>query len=234
MKIALTQVQPRKGNIAYNIEQHKYWIEQAASKGTDIIAFSELSLTGYEPALATSLAINLDDERLNIFQQLSDQHNISIGLGAPLRSVKGIHISMLFFQPGRSRQHYNKQQLHFDEEPYFVLGNKQLILEINGWKIAPAICYESLQIDHLETAHQLGPDVYLASVAKSRRGVEKAYEHFPQVARQFQLPILMVNCVGYCDNFRSAGQSAVWDQEGKLIAALGGEEEGLLFFEVLR
>ena len=41
----------------------------------------------------------------------------------------------------------------------------------------------------------------------------------------------MVNCVGYCDNFLSNGQSSVWNHKGKLLKHLGKEKQALLMYD---
>lgn len=115
--------------------------------------------------------------------------------------------------------------------PYFEGGDKQLILSLADNKIAPAICYESLQENHVENAHKLGANIYLASVAKPEAGVAKAVKHYQEIAKKYAIPVLMSNCVGYTDNFLSVGQSAVWTKQGKLIAQLADESEGILIFD---
>jgi predicted amidohydrolase len=138
---------------------------------------------------------------------------------------------MIIFEPNKPRQTYSKQQLHSDEFPYFENGVKQVIIKTNDKNIAPAICYESLKPTHIENAFKLGADVYLASVAKPANGVEKAFDHYPKVAKQYGMPVLMTNCVGFCDNFLSVGKSAVWTKEGKLVGQLDDKMEGILFFD---
>lgn len=112
---------------------------------------------------------------------------------------------MVIFQPNMTRQTYSKQNLHSDEKPYYIGGSEQIILTIKEKKIALAICYESLQTEHSKNANELGADLYLASVAKSQNGIEKAKAHFPKIANEFSMPVLMSNCIGYCDNFESVG-----------------------------
>lgn len=230
MRIALAQIQPHQGDISANIQKHLQFIEQAIAARAQAIFFPELSLSAYEPNLAQELAINLTDERLQVFQNSSDQTNISISVGAPIQATKGVQIGMLIFQPQRPPQLYAKQLLHEDEFPFFVSGDQQIMLEIEGNTIAPAICYESLQVEHATQAHQLGATIYLASVAKSQKGIDKAAQHYPAIAQQYQMPVLMVNSVGFCDNFMSAGQSAIWDKTGKLLAQLDDQTENLLIF----
>lgn len=231
MKICIAQTAPLKGTISANIEAHKRFIDLALTYSSDAIFFPELSLTGYEPELAKELATNQNDLRLDIFQQLCDKNEIIIGLGLPTISETKIRISMVIFEPNKPRKTYSKQQLHSDEFPYFENGVEQVIIKTKDVNIAPAICYESLQTSHAETAIKLGAAVYLASVAKPSKGIKKAFEHYPEIAKQYAIPILMANCVGFCDNFLSVGQSAVWTKEGRIVGQLDNQEEGILIFD---
>lgn len=136
MKISVAQTRPVKGNNAANIETHKKLIDLAVLHNADAIFFPELSLTGYEPELAKELATNQDDKIFDDFQEISNDNNITIGLGMPTKANSGIQISISIFQPNTPRQTYSKQQLHADESPYFVSGDKQIILTIKNTKIA--------------------------------------------------------------------------------------------------
>jgi predicted amidohydrolase len=77
----------------------------------------------------------------------------------------------------------------------------------------------------------LGANLYLASVAKPAMGVEKAYHHYPSIAKQFKIPVLMANSVGFCDNFLSVGKSSIWTKEGELVGQLDDNVEGILLFD---
>lgn len=149
MKICIAQTEPIKGNVSANIEAHKRFIELALTLHAKAIFFPELSLTGYEPELAKKLATNQNDIRLDIFQQISDHNCIIIGLGLPTVTESQIRISMIIFEPNKPRQTYSKQLLHSDEFPYFENGIGQIIIKTDDKKIAPAICYESLQPTHI-------------------------------------------------------------------------------------
>ncbi|MFC5046203.1 carbon-nitrogen hydrolase family protein [Aquimarina hainanensis] len=231
MRICIAQTKAKKGDIAYNIENHKKWIRIAISEKADCIFFPELSLTGYEPDLAQELAGDQNDSRLTVFQELSDMNAIVIGVGFPIRSETGIYIGMICIQPHTPKQTYKKQLLHSDELPFFIPGEKQLILTIKGVRVAPAICFESLQTSHAINVTSLHADIYMASVAKSQSGLEKAYIHYPTIATQYSMPVLMVNAIGRCDTFDSVGQSAVWDTYGNRKEELSSDTEGLLIFD---
>lgn len=149
----------------------------------------------------------------------------------PIQSTQGIYISMIIFQPQQTRQVYSKQHLHDDELPYFISGNKPLILSLNGHKIAPAICYESLLPEHAEQAKQAGVTIYLASVAKSLKGIKKATQYFPTMAKKHQFLVLMANCLGPSDNFIGAGCSSIWSPAGELIGQLDNCTEDVLVID---
>lgn len=231
MKICIAQSKSEKGNIQGNIENHLEFVERAIKLKADLIVFPELSISNYEPDLAKELATDLESNIFSPFQEISNKREITIGIGMPTKTTDGINISMLIFQPNKERTVYSKQMLHSDELPYFVCGKNQTFFTINGVKIAIGICYETLQREHFLKAKNQGADIYIASVAKPKGGIEKAYKHFPQIANEFNTPILMSNCVGQCDNFMSVGQSAVWNNKGELIEQLDADNQGLLIYD---
>jgi predicted amidohydrolase len=231
VRIAVVQTQPSACAIGANINAHETWIKKVAGRGADMVFFPELSLLGYEPKHAARFALRADDARLDVFQMLSQALRITIGVGAPTPGDQGVRISMLVFQPNAARIVYSKQHLHSDELPYFVAGSGQITLPRDGQVVAPAICYESLLDAHGEAAAALGATVYVASVAKSAKGVAKADSHYPSIARRHSLRVLMANCVGPCDDFEAVGGSAVWSARGELVARLPATGEGALLLD---
>jgi predicted amidohydrolase len=231
MLLAAAQLRSDAGNVESNIAKHLALIEVAVDRGADLVFFPELSLTGYEPKLAMALAADLNDRRFDVFQACADAGDVAIGVGFPGRSAEGIRITMAVFQPKTARLAYAKQQLHADEMPFFVQGSGQLILNAGSHVFAPAICYESLQDSHASVAAALGANVYLASVAKPKRNVLRANEHYAAVAKRHSMAVLMANSVGPSDDFVSAGQSAVWNASGELLASMDDTSEGLVTFD---
>lgn len=231
MKICAVQLRPIAGDVATNLLKHIQCVEIAAAHGADLIYFPELSLTAYEPSLAKTLAVTSVDTRLAVFQQLSDAHNLTIGVGLPLIRDDDVQIGMVWFAPKVSSRVYAKQQLHSSELAYFVSGIHQLVITISGHNIAPAICYESLQSSHADGAAKLGADIYLASVAKS--ALDKAMPHYPLIARQHHMFVMMANSVGVCDNWQSVGQSAAWGPGGALLAQMDSESEGWVMLDTI-
>jgi len=230
MKIAIAQIQSLAGKIEHNLQRHLECVKTAAAKNCDLIVFPELSLTGYEPLLAADLAFNLPDPRLDIFQQQSDEQRITIVIGIPTRTDRGVLITMMIFRPNQDFTSYSKRYLHEDELPYFISGTSNITIPLEGATIVPAICYESLLSQHATEANTLGATIYMASVAKPMHGIEKAQKHYPKIAQKHQMVVLMVNNVGPSDNFIGAGTSAVWDTNGEIMGSLNETEEKLLIW----
>ncbi|MEM9837487.1 MAG: carbon-nitrogen hydrolase family protein [Bacteroidota bacterium] len=232
MRICLAQSEAIKGDIRANIQNHLGLIKRAAERRANVVVFPELSITGYEPTLANALATYPEDPILRPFQAISDQHQITIGAGMPTKADTGLHISMLIFQPHQAKPLvYTKRLLHADERPYFKSGNNQPSLVIGSCTIAFGICYESLQPAHFVQAKKKGADLFLASVAKSVSGTDRAYAYFPSLAQEYETPILMVNAVGHCDDFLSNGLSVVWDASGQRMGQLNSQQQGLILYD---
>lgn len=231
MKLAAAQIQSIAGDISQNMEKHLAFSTWAAQKGADLIVFPELSLTGYEPALAQNLTLHTDDVRMDPLQDCCNTNHLTICVGFPSKTAGKPKITMAVFQPGKPRAMYSKKYLHEDEVPYFEPGGDQLIIKQNGLCIAPAICYESRLPEHGKAASALGADIYLASVAKPERGLEKAFAHYPKLCQDHQMCVLMSNAFGPSDGFISAGMSGAWDERGNLAGQLDAKNEGLLLFD---
>jgi predicted amidohydrolase len=231
MRIAIAQIEVTKGNIEKNIEKHLKWIKEATLNKADIVVFPELSLTGYEPDLADSLATTQDDTRLDEMQRLSDKNGITIGVGLPTRNGSDIFVSMIIFQPYKERINYSKQYLYPPEEEFFKAGKNPLVLNFETEVISPAICYETSVKAHCEFAKQSNATIYIASVLSSINGIDTQLKKLSDIARNNNLMTFMANYVGKSGGYDCAGKSSVWNENGELLGQLGAKEEGLLIYD---
>lgn len=234
MKIVAAQIACPLGSFARSVERHLTVIERAAGLGADALFFPELSLTGYAPSQAAQQAMDLDDMRLEVFQHASDRHGMLIALGVPTRYGPGVQISLVAFQPDQPIRSYAKQWLHADEQPFFLRGDRSMLLEVGGYRLAPAICFESMQPEHAQAMADLGAQVYLASVAKSAEGVQASLRHYPQIAHRHGMPVVMANAVGPVEGFVCAGGSAVWSSDGRMLCQAGADDEALVVYDWAR
>ncbi|MEJ8802072.1 carbon-nitrogen hydrolase family protein [Pontibacter sp. H249] len=231
MRIAIVQLEPIKGNIERNTMIHIGWINQAINLHTDMIVFPELSLSRYEPELAISLATNQKDKRLDCFQKLSDENNITIGIGLPMREEEELYISMIIFQPEKRRITYSKQYLYPTEVSTFKPGSNPLVLKFETDIVAPAICYELSNKEHYEFAAQNNATVYLASVLNSVNGIDSDLKKLSDIARSYKMVTFMANFIGESGGYKCAGKSSIWNENGEIIKQLGDKEEGLMIYD---
>ncbi len=231
MQICIAQTKPVRGDIQSNIDRHKILIDLAVSNGADTIIFPELSLTGYEPELAKELATIQDDSRFDDFQKISNTGQITIGVGVPTQSKTGVCISMILFQPHKARQMYSKQHLHSDEEEFFVSGQNSTGLIGDKASVALAICYEISVPEHSEKAFKSGAEIYLASVAKSGAGIDKALQRLAEIAGKYSMTVLMSNCLGESGDGLCAGKTSIWNNKGALVGQLNDTNEGILILD---
>lgn len=233
MRICISQIQSHPASIEKNISKHIEFIKIAITHRADLVFFPELSLSGYLTSRAKEIAIIPEDHRLSVFQEISDQHQINISVGIPTHVQGQVFISNIIFQSLQDRLCYSKQFLHDDELAYFSSGQLSQYLKIANKVIAPAICFESMLLQHAEAAYTNGANIYMASVAKSENGIQKAHTHYSFIAKKFEFIVLMANAVGPSEGFISAGCSAVWNESGILVDQLGPAEEGLLIYDTI-
>lgn len=231
MRIALAQIKPIKGNIEKNLETHLRWIKEAIQNNADMVVFPELSVTGYEPDLAKSLATHQGDTRLDEIQSLSDINGITIGVGLPTKDENDTFVSMVIFQPHKERITYSKQYLYPPEEPIFKAGKNPLVLNFESEVVSPAICYEISNKAHCEFAKRNNATIYIASVLSSINGIDAELKKLSDIAKNNNLVTFMANYVGKSGGYECAGKSSVWNEKGELIGQLGGTEEGLIVFD---
>ena len=231
MRIAIAQIEAIKGNIEKNMESHIKWIKESIQNNADIVFFPELSLTGYEPDLAVSLATNQNDTRLDVMQNLSDKNEITIGIGLPTKDESDTFISMIIFQPHKKRITYSKQYLYPPEEPIFKAGKNPLVLNFETEVVSPAICYETSNKAHCEFAKQNNATIYIASVLSSINGIDAELRKLSDIAKNNNLVTFMANYVGKSGGYECAGKSSVWNEQGELIGQLGDNEEGIIIFD---
>jgi len=230
------QINPNHKELEDRIVLHQMLLGLALRQECNLILFPELSITGYKPEQAKFLAFaGPNDARVDVFADWCKKYGVHVVVGAPMISAdgRGVHISAFIFHPDGSRLSYKKRFLHEDEVPFFLPGDTQAYLTMeNGDKAGLAICYESLLPEHPAEVRSNGANVYLTSVAKHEDGIKRAIEYFPEIAKLHNMPIVMANLVGPCEDFVNAGRSSVWSSRGDLLASMDSINEGVIVFDL--
>ncbi len=219
--IAAAQIGSVRGDIEANVQRHSQCVLEAAEDDVDVIIFPELSLTGYEPELARDLILHVDDSRLAPLRRMALQHAITIVAGAPVASGGDRpYIGALVFSP-EGPLTYFKQHLHPGEDEYFSSGEDGCDREVKEERLALAICADIAQASHAEAAARRGASIYAAGVLITPEGYETDAALLAGYARKYSLLAVMANHCKPTGGYDVAGKSAVWDEEGRLLAQAG-------------
>jgi predicted amidohydrolase len=226
--VALAQISARKGNYGANIQNHLRMIDLARSHRADFIAFPELSLTGYEPTLASELAFELTDHRLDPLRETCRRNRITVIAGAPIRHEDGCVLGEFVLLPDGTCTVYSKRFLHAGEERYFLPHNWNPLLIHNEDVISLAICADFGNRQHAITAHENHSTLYIASVLITPDGYSNDTATLRQYAIEYKMTVMMANYCGFTGGYEAAGGSAVIDSRGITIATLDRDSEGIL------
>jgi len=231
LRITLSQLNYVVGDIAGNAVKMIAAAKEAAGQGSELIVFSELSLTGYPPEdllLRPSLQLRVEAELEKIAEA---SHQIAIALGFPWREQGELFNCAAVYAGGKSLGRYAKQCLPnyqvFDEKRYFSAGEAACIVELNGRKLGLTVCEDIWHQGPAEQAVAAGAEMILnlnASpyhMGKQQQRVELIQQH----VKALKVPLLYVNQVGGQDELVFDGRSFAVAADGQLVAQLSAYQE---------
>lgn len=232
MILAAAQTKPTRGNIEANLLDHYRLTELAVQNKAQLIVFPELSISGYEREDAQKLAFTKDDSRLDHLRKLAVENNIIIVAGAPIQNKNQLYIGEFIISPDNSVSIYTKQFLHEGEDDFFQPSfDYNPMITIDNKKISFAICADIDNPLHPENACKRETDIYIASIFFTPNGIPNAYRDLKSYAKKHKMNVLMSNFSGDSWGYRSAGQSAFWNNKGQLIGQMNDSDSGLLLVE---
>ena len=110
------------------------------------MVFPELSLTGYglEGLADPERWVSAADPRLDGLREICRRTGITAVVGAPFREADGTpRLASLALHPTGELEAGFKVWLHGAEQQSFRPGDRTVILDLDGWKIALAICLDA-------------------------------------------------------------------------------------------
>nr|WP_295714280.1 carbon-nitrogen hydrolase family protein [uncultured Halomonas sp.] len=231
--IALAQLPVTKAAVDDNLQTHLAYIERAAELGANVVAFPELSLTGYELALLSQLAMPRDDATFTMLTGAAVASNTVVVAGCPLHNPNGKpYIAAVICFPSGEHTFYLKQHLHEGEDTYCTPGHESGLVNVNGTHIALAVCADFIHPSHSAIAAAQQADVYLASALISSGGYTKDAELLAAIAKRHQLPVLLVNHVSTTGGWQTCGNSGGWNAAGELTVTANGTQPSLVLCRV--
>lgn len=230
LTLAAAQTISIAGDVPTNLQRHLAFMQAAAEQGVQLLVFPELSLTGYEPALAAQLAIAPEDALLAPLREMAQELRMTAVVGMPIRLAPeaGVFVAALVLGADGSLAVYTKQHLHPGEEVAFVAGQGGAALEWADDRIALAVCADFSHASHPRLAAEAGATVYAAGVLISEGGYATDSTLLQGYAAEHRMLVLMANHGGPSGGYTCAGRSAIWTAGGCLLAGASGFGEALV------
>lgn len=227
--IAAAQSSSVAGDVSENVRRHVAFVRAARDLQANVVVFPELSLTGYEPTIASRAAIDRGDTVIQPLRDLSSSLGITILAGCPIRSPEQKpYLGAFIFRAGRPVVEYRKRFLHGDEVDFFTAGNDTVVCESHGQQIGVAICADISNPCHSADASDQAATVYAAGVAMTPDGVAAAEARMSRYAGQHGLIAVMANYASSTGGYEIAGRSAIWKQTGEVVAQANADGESLV------
>ncbi len=224
LKIRLSQINIFVGELEYNFNKIKKCILKAKQDNVDIIAFPELSITGYPPEDLLFKKQFIKDN-IKILNRLKNLCNNIICIIGFVDSVNGIlYNSAAVIHNKTIADIYHKINLPnysvFDEQRYFKAGETVPVYDIGRARFGISIC-EDIWVDSPPTKYQAEAGIdFLININASPYYMNKPAERIKllrNMAKNFNIDIVYLNMVGGQDEIIFDGNSMVVNNKGKLV-----------------
>ncbi|MDP9959679.1 nitrilase family protein [Chryseobacterium lathyri] len=165
LKISTAQFENKSGDKAYNLSVIEKLSAEAATQGSQVIAFHECSITGYTFARNLSKEQLLDiaellpeGKSIQRLQQIANQYNITI-LAGLFEKDENDHIFKAYVCVDKTGLKARYRKLHPFINPHLTPGNEYCVFNIHGWKCGILICYDNNIIENVRATRLLGADI---------------------------------------------------------------------------
>jgi predicted amidohydrolase len=225
LTVSAIQYQALDGGIMPNVEEHVRLIEDAESHGARLVIFPELSLTGYNLALlsADDAWLRLDDPRLGDLHEICRRTGITAVAGAAYREPDGTpRLACVAIHPGGSTDFGFKTHLRGPEKDLFTAGDGALLLELDGWQVALAVCADASVPAHSTEAALAGADIYAVSAVYTVEEERRLALHLGARAMDNRMFGVLANLGGATPLGPSCGLSGFWGPDGHRMGHAAG------------
>ena len=255
--IALAQVDPIVGDIEYNYNKAKLYIEWANELKLGAIVFPELFLMGYPVFDIIDRFPSIVEKNIEYLEKLAKiTTNTKVLIG--FCEFNRFYIGKRYFNSVAILQNKKIERIirktllpvysEFNDARYFQSAEfnpKDRIIEIGSNKAAVVICEESWAdkdffdtpvygfdpIDEIVMTQK--PDYIInCSSSPTRAKKEQLLNNMLSfVSKKHSTPIIYVNQVGAVDNITFSGSSRCYDEKGQITARAKSFEEQFFLFQ---
>jgi NAD+ synthase (glutamine-hydrolysing) len=245
--LGLAQINTRLGDVPSNLQKHLDLIETARKDGVDLLAFPELSLTGYmlqDQVPSVACSPTPDDETFGPLLKASRDIDLLVGF-IDVDPRSRYYIAAAYLSGGNAVHIHRKVYLPtyglFDEGRFLAAGDSIRAFDTRFGRMGVLICEEFW---HASSPYLLwldGADVMLFMSASPVRGLsgDHKLESVAWVERVTQAYASMFTVfvghsvrVGFEDGLVFGGRATAHAPNGDLIAAGPDFEEDLTRVEI--
>ena len=238
-KLALAQLNPVVGDLDGNVKKARAARTEAATKGADLIAFTELYLTGYpiedlvlKPALQAAAR-----EACEAFARDTSDSGPAVLVGLPWANGPFVYNAVAYLDHGcveTVRLKYNLPNYGvFDEKRVFAPGPLPEPILVHGVSIGVPVCEDIWSEEACQALAKAGAGLLIVPNG-SPYWMDKQDQRY-SIARgrvaETGLPLAYVNQVGGQDELVFDGASFVLNSDGSLAVQMPVWEEAVTVTE---
>ena len=244
---AMAQTNCVTGDIEYNIAKIESTCTEAAAKGIKLVLFAEVALTGSlnrppEGKTARDWATRLPGKETDRLERICSERGVSIVVGTvELGEDDKLYKSALVVTPDGYQGKYRKCQPAPAERERVEPGSDTPLFEIEGWKMAVAVCWDLYFPELAQLFAMKGADLYVLPSGDNAYPLRDE-QHAREKSAFNLMGFRKVGPARACDNSmyvfipvdaNSAGGSVAFDPAGEQIA-FGRSGEELIEVELRR
>ena len=231
-KITLAQLNPTVGDLNENADKaYNAWLS-AKGNGSDLVAFPEMFITGYnaQDLISKPAFLNAAIEKLKTLADLCSD-GPTLAIGGPWSENKSVFNAYLILQSGKIRsvveKHHLPNEAIFDEVRIFDSGEISGPYSVGNTRIGSPICEDAWYDDVVETHSETGAEFLLIPNGSPYHRGKRDERLNIMVARVIEssLPLIYLNMVGGQDDQVFDGGSFVLNPGGSLAVQLPLFEE---------
>jgi len=252
VRIALGQINPTVGCFSGNVRKIVEFSQRALSAGAGMILFPEMSICGYPARDWVEKRAFVEKCCQSAEQIAAGTRGIAVICGSvtPTQTSTGKHVmnSALLLRDGKVGFVQSKMLLPtydvFDELRNFEPAREQSLFQFCGKQMALTICEDAwndkqfwdrqlYQVDPIEQLMKAGGN-FILNISASPFWIGKRElrrDMLAAIAKQYKVPVVLVNQVGGNDQLIFDGSSLVIAPDGRVVAQGKSFEEDLIFFD---
>ena len=239
VRIALAQINVRVGDIRGNLKKILRYIRSAKDSGVDVLAFPELTITGYPPEDLLLKPKFIQDSLSAVDEVRKATKGITVVLGYPEQENDLYNAAAILHDQELVdvyRKHYLPNYGVFDEERYFKSGQRMPVYKLGNFIFGVNIC-EDIWYPGDPTRKQsvLGNAQVIINISSSPYYSSKVGSREQMLvtrARTYSVVVAFCNLVGGQDELVFDGHSVVVGARGEILARAGGFKEELLISDI--